>query len=163
MHNVKDMHSVLQTHPHSQNYTEGHSNMSTHTCTWSKTANQTWNTSSNDYHSQSHTCVHTHTHTYTHTHALLNTFLPMLHQHFNMTIRSIVVSTSHCRSEGLGFESHQSGGGFQPWLSPTQSWECYGPSGKAGTTQPSFITVALSSTEMDLHSIISYHPHRSPH
>ena len=22
---------------------------------------------------------------------------------------------------------------------PTQSWECYGPSGKAGTTQPSFI------------------------
>ena len=25
---------------------------------------------------------------------------------------------------------------FQPWL---QSWECYGPTGKAGTTQPSFI------------------------
>ena len=28
---------------------------------------------------------------------------------------------------------------FRPWPAPTQSWECYGPNGKAGTTQPSFI------------------------
>ena len=38
--------------------------------------------------------------------------------------RSAVVSASDCGSEGLGFESHQ------PWPAPTQSWECYGPSGK---------------------------------
>ena len=53
--------------------------------------------------------------------------------------RSIVVSASKCKS-GLGFQSHQSHVGFfQPWLAPTQSWECYGPNGKAGTTQLSFI------------------------
>ena len=28
---------------------------------------------------------------------------------------------------------------FQPWPAPTQSWKCYGPHGKAGTMQPSFI------------------------
>ena len=53
--------------------------------------------------------------------------------------RVIVVSASECGS-CLGFESHQNRAGFsQPWPAPTQSWECYGPSGKAGTTKPSFI------------------------
>ena len=28
---------------------------------------------------------------------------------------------------------------YDSWPAPTQSWECYGPNGKAGTTQPSFI------------------------
>ena len=46
--------------------------------------------------------------------------------------RRVVVSTSDCESEGLGFESHQSHVGIcQPWQALTQSWECYGPSGKA--------------------------------
>ena len=46
--------------------------------------------------------------------------------------RSAVVSASDCGSEGLGFESHQSHVGFfGPGTAPTQSWECYGPSGKA--------------------------------
>ena len=54
--------------------------------------------------------------------------------------RSAVVSASDCGSEGLGFESHQSHVGFfGPGRLSGQSWECYGPSGKAGTTQPSFI------------------------
>ena len=52
---------------------------------------------------------------------------------------SIVVGTLDCGSEGLGFESHQSCGIFQPWPTPTQRWECNGPNGKAGTTQLSFI------------------------
>ena len=46
--------------------------------------------------------------------------------------RSAVVSASDCGSEGLGFESHQSHVGF---FSPGRLL----PSGKAGTTQPSFI------------------------
>ena len=54
--------------------------------------------------------------------------------------RSVVVSALGCRLEDLGFESYQSYVGFfQPWPAPTQSWKCYGLSGKAGTTQPSFI------------------------
>ena len=60
--------------------------------------------------------------------------------------RSVVVSVLDCGSETLGFESHQSHvGGFQPWPAPTQSWECYGPSGKAGTTQLNFIHFADAS------------------
>ena len=49
------------------------------------------------------------------------------------------LSVSDCRSEGLGFKAHQSCDTSQPWPASTQSWECYGPSGKAGATQLSFI------------------------
>ena len=60
--------------------------------------------------------------------------------------RSVVVSTLECGSEGLGFESYQSQCWiFQPWPAPTQSWECFGNSGKAGTTQPSFTYFADAS------------------
>ena len=51
--------------------------------------------------------------------------------------RSAVVSASDLPS-GVRIPS-ESCGIFRPWPAPTQSWECYGPSGKAGTTQPSFI------------------------
>ena len=32
---------------------------------------------------------------------------------------------------------------FEPWLAPAQTWECYGPSGKARTTQPNFTDGSL--------------------
>ena len=54
----------------------------------------------------------------------------------------IVVSALDCGLEGLwfDFESYQRHEEiFQPELAPTQSWMCYGPSGKAQTTQMSFI------------------------
>ena len=70
----------------------------------------------------------------------------MLQKNKNLTgPRSAVVSASDCGSEGLGFESHQSCGIFRPWPAPTQSRECYGPNGKAGTTQPSFIHLTDAS------------------
>ena len=44
------------------------------------------------------------------------------------------ISASDCGLEGLGFKSHQSCWIFQPWPAPAQSWECYGPMGKASLT-----------------------------
>ena len=52
---------------------------------------------------------------------------------------SAVVSASDCGLEGGVRIPSESCGIFRPWPAPTQSWECYGPNGKAGTTQPSFI------------------------
>ena len=53
---------------------------------------------------------------------------------------SKVVSASDCRSKGLGFKSSGLSCRIsQPWPAPTQSLKCYGPIGKARTTQPSFI------------------------
>ena len=60
--------------------------------------------------------------------------------------RSAVVSASDCGSEGLGFESHQSHVGFfSPGRLLPRAGSAMGPVGL--------------KPKMDLHSVISYHPH----
>ena len=74
-----------------------------------------------------------------------NFFFPLTldkHKMLSHQPYSIVVSALDCGLEGLwfDFESYQRHEEiFQPELAPTQSWMCYGPSGKAQTTQMSFI------------------------
>ena len=51
-------------------------------------------------------------------------------RNYSTSPHSAVARAWDCGSEGLGFESHQSCGIFQPWPAPTQSWECMGPMGR---------------------------------
>ena len=56
------------------------------------------------------------------------------------------LARSDCGSEGLGFESHQSHVGFfGPGRLLPRAGSAMGPSGKAGTTQPSFIHLTDAS------------------
>ena len=60
----------------------------------------------------------------------------------NTQIHTVTHSHTHahvCSAFEWGLEAHQLCGIFQPWPASAQTWECYWSSGKAGTTQLSFI------------------------
>ena len=76
----------------------------------------------------------------------MTVFLPIGNTYISTGPRSAVVSASDCGSEGLGFESHQSHVGFfGPGRLLPRAGSAMGPSGKAGTTQPSFIHLTDAS------------------
>ena len=84
-------------------------------------------------------CTHAHTHTHTHRNVLVLSCWPPC----------VTVSTSELRAKDCQVEFHRSLWTFWLWLAPTQSWDWYGPNGKAGTTQPSYPELRLLWTQWE--------------